>query len=126
MSAGAFIDSVYSTDSGGLYPIRIQPETATLSINGVANTAASGPVPAGVPSAQVSRGRRSHGVNARLVRIRFTGAVPPGYKPEGTITLPVLAQAVYAQYAKTQTGTYTLLGVDYDIAFVGKTPETIN
>lgn len=126
MSAGQFENSIYQTNDGTLYPIRIQPETASLTLNGVANAAASGPVTGNLPSAQISKGRRSHGVNARLIRFRFTGAVPPGYTPNGVITLPVLSSASYTAYGKTQVGTYTLLGVDYDIAYVGKTPEKIN
>jgi len=126
MSAGPFETVAYSTDTGAIYPIKIQPETMTLSIDGTANAAPAGPIQGNLPSAQVSKGRRAHGINARLVRFRFTGAVPPGYKPDGVISLPVLSQATYAGWGKGQTGTYSIQGTDYAIAFVGKTPEKIN
>lgn len=125
MSAGAFTDAIYSTNLGLFFPISVQPETLTLTLNGVSNDQAAGPIQPGFPSARVSSGRRSLGVNARLVRVRFTGTLPPGYIMNGIITLPVLTQAVFESYTRQQTGTYTLEGTPYDIAFVGKTPETV-
>lgn len=126
MSAGSTILSVYDSDGGNSFNIRIQPETLTLTLATVANAAGSGTPAAGLPSAKVSGGRRSIGVNARLIRIRFTGTLPPGYKMDGIIALPVLQQSVFNGYAKGQTGTYTLNTTDYDVVAVGKTPETIN
>lgn len=126
MSAGDFLDAFYQTDNGDIVPIRIQPETASLTLNAVANAAATGPASPGFPSAKVSGGRREFGINARLVRVRFTGTLPPGYSGgKSIITLPVLAQSVWAGYSKGQTGTYTLNGTAYDVAFVGKTGETV-
>lgn len=126
MSAGNFAtDGKYETDTGVVHPIRYQPETTSLSLNTVPNAAPAGAVGANLPSARVGSGRRSFGINARLVRFRFTGTLPPGYSMNGILTLPVLTPAAFNSYGKSQTGTYTLNGTDYDIAFVGKTPETI-
>ena len=125
MSAGSPIDSVYQANSGTLFPISIQPETLTVTLNSVANTAPEGTPGAGLPSATVSRGRRSNGVNARLIRVSFTGTLPDGYKMEGILTFPVLQQSVFDGYGKGQVGTYSLNGTDYAIKYVGKTAETI-
>lgn len=126
MSAGSTIPSLYQSDNNDLWKIRIQPETLTLTLNTNANAAPTGAAPAGFPSAKVSGGRNSIGVNTRLIRIRFTGTLPPGYKMNGIIALPVLQTSVFALYDKDQTGTYTLNGTDYDVIAVGKTPEKIN
>lgn len=127
MSAGAFTDSVYGSDKGNFFPCSVQPETLSLTLNGVANTPPIGPVQAGLPSANMTGSRRRNGVNARVVRVRFTGAIPDGYiGAASTITLPVLDLAVYNSYDKNQVGTYTLGGTDYPVKYVGKTPEKIN
>lgn len=126
MSAGDFIEAFYQTDSGKITTCRIQPETLTLTLNAIANTSPSGPPEAGLPSAKVSGGRREFGINARLVRVRFTGTLPPGYSGgKSILTLPVLTLNTYLGYTKGQTGTYTLNGTAYDILFVGKTGETV-
>ena len=126
MSAGELSNVSYEADSGLFFPLAIQPETETLTLNSVANAAPANSVGAGLPSAQVGKGRRSKGVNTRLVRIRFSGATqPPGYKLNGVTTLPVLQLATFSAYGKNQTGTYTLNGTAYDVAFVGKTPESV-
>lgn len=125
MSAGQTVTVAYESGDAIFFPIRIQPETESLTLNGVVNAAPANPVGEGLPSARVSTGRRSFGVNARLIRFRFTGAVPPGYKENGVLTLPVLQAATYSAYSKTQTGTYTLNGTDYAVEYVGKTPESI-
>lgn len=127
MSAGDYINSTYDSDGGTAYPIRVQPETLSLTLNTVANAAGTGTIAAGTPSAKVSGGRKAFGVNARLVRVRFTSTVPDGYSGgKDTISLPVLTMAAYNAYSKGTTGTYTLGATPYDVAFVGKTPEAVN
>lgn len=126
MSAGAFQNEIYVDNFGNFYPISIQPETLTLTLGGEANVAAAGPLVPNLPSVAVSRGRRTLGVNARLVRFRFSGTLPPGYQANSILTLPVLTVAAFNAYGKTTVGTYTLNGTSYDIAFVGKTAEKIN
>ena len=125
MSAGPRENVSYEAGSGLFFPISIQPETQSLTLNGVANAAPANPVGAGLPSATVSRGRRANGVNARLVRIKFDGTPPPGYKEDSPIALPVLQASTYAAYGKSQTGTYTLNGTAYNVVYAGKTPETV-
>ena len=126
MSAGDFSKSVYETNTGGFYRIRIQPETLTLTFNTQANVAASGTPASGSPSAKVSGSRNSIGVNARLVRVRFTATVPTGYSGgKDTITLPVLTPSTYNTWVDDAVGTYTLGGTDYPVQLVGRTPEKI-
>lgn len=126
MSAGQFETNGYEDDNGVIHPIKIQPETKTLTLNAVANAAPTTDIAPGVASAKVSGSRRSIGYNARLVRFRITSPTPPpGYVANSVIALPVLTQVAFAGYAKGQSGTYTLNGTAYDVEFVGKTPETI-
>ena len=126
MSAGDFTNSVYETNGGVFYRIRVQPETLALSINSVTNGGGSGTPGTDTPSARVGSGRQSFGVNARLVRIRFTSTIPSGYSGgKDSISLPVLTPAAFTAYAPGQTGTYTLDGTGYDVEVVGRTPETI-
>lgn len=125
MSAGAITKTVYESGNGLFFPVKVQPETLTFTLNGVANTAPANSPGVGLPSASVSHGRRAHGVNCRLIRFKITGTLPPGYKAESPLTLPVLQASVYAQYDRNQTGTYTLNGIDYTVEYIGKTPETV-
>lgn len=126
MSAGDFTPAFYQTENGAIYRIRVQPETLTLSIASVVNASATGPAGQDTPSARVGSGRNSFGVNAKLVRIRFTGTVPDGYSGgKDTITLPVLTNAAFAAYQPQAVGTYTLNGTAYDVVVVGRTPESI-
>lgn len=122
MSAGGFIRSVYQADDTTLlFPVRVQPETLTLEIDGTANSA-GGAAPNQVVSAKVSGGRRELGVTCRKVRFQFLTAAPTGYKLGETISLPVLNPTTYAVIAKGQQGTY----LGQAIQVVGKTPEYIN
>lgn len=126
MSGGDFTNSIYETNGGGFYRVRVQPETLTLTIDSVANAGGAGPVPSGQPSAKVSGGRNSIGVNCRLVRVRFTTTVPPGYSGgKDSITLPCLTPAAFNTWDSGDTGTYTMGGTAYDVELVGKTPENI-
>lgn len=91
MSSGIFINSFYSSNkTGDIHPIRVQPETLTLSVGGVANAAAPGPADSPI-SAQVSQSKRSKGLNARTVTFKFTPAAPTGYLVNSPMTLPWLA-----------------------------------
>ena len=126
MSAGDFSRAVYQTNGGAFYRIRVQPETLGLEINSVTNASSGGVIAPDTPSARVGSGRQSFGVNARLVRIRFTGTIPDGYSGgKDSITLPVLTPAAFTAYGPGTTGTYTLNGTAYDVEVVGRTPETI-
>lgn len=121
MSAGAFQIEAYETDPGTIHAIRVQPETLAATVGGVANTAADGAI-VGLGSASVSRGRRANGINARLVRLRFTGTPPTGYLANGTVTIPALTPEFYDAATRGTEGTY--LSVAVEVA--GRSPETIN
>lgn len=120
---GSYIFSGYaSTDNPAkVYPIRVQPETIALVINGISNDAPSGGTTEQV-SAKVSGKRRSFGVNARTVTIEFVGTAPTGYKVAQPIRLPILKPDVYAGILKNQSGNY----LGSTIRVVGKRPEYIN
>jgi hypothetical protein len=121
MSAGAFADSFYeSNELGTVHPIRIQPETLALTLGGQANDAPDGASAIG-PSAQVSRGKRAIGINARSVSIKLTAALT-GYKAGSVITLPWLDPATFADITpKVTTGTYLATACIVS----GKSPETV-
>ena len=123
MSAGAFVDSLYQARYGtgtAVHGIQVQPETLALTIAGSANTAPAGP-PTSPISAKVSGGRNSIGLQAELVRLKFTDVVPPGYKVDGIITLPLLNAAIRAVAFRNADGQY--LGLDVQV--VGITPEKV-
>lgn len=106
MSAGAFIISTYETDGGTFMPIRVQPETLTLTIEGTANAAPANPSSSVHGSARVGGGKRQLGVKARYVRISFGATPPTGYKPNSSLTLPILQRSVWQGISKGNTGTY--------------------
>lgn len=118
MSAGPFTDTFYSTDKGGTGNIRLQPETLTFSLQG---TPEVGPADQEA-SVRVQGSRRSFGIIARKVRVRFTSTVPTGYEPDSTLSIPILTQVAYAAITKGDTGTY----LGQAIRVLGKTPEYVN
>lgn len=120
MSSGPFDRTArYETDPGDICPIRVQPETLLLTINGVPNQ--SSPDPANLASsAVVSRGKRSKGINARTVTIVFNVA-PAGYKQDSPIRLPWLVPDAFLLIKAGDAGEY--LGAA--ITVVGKSPESI-
>ena len=122
MSAGAFLNAFYETEVGNIAPIRAQPETAALVLDGTTNAIPAGPATAGFPSAQVSKGRRSIGVNTRLVRVQFApGAAPTGYKEGVAIALPWFQADSFANLPTGATGTY----LSASVVMVGKTAESV-
>jgi hypothetical protein len=120
---GSYVFSGYAStdDPARVYPIRVQPETIALVINGISNDAPSGGTTEQV-SARVSGRRRTYGCNARTVAVQFTGTPPSGYKPGQTIHLPILKPDVFADIVKNQTGSY----LSAAIRVIGKKPEYIN
>lgn len=119
MSAGAFLRTKYQSDSGTIYAIRVQPETVAANIGG-ANTAPAGAID-GEGSVKARGGSREIGIKARKVRVKFTGAVPDGYKPDTVLEIPILTPSVYQSIGTNATGTY--LGQPVEV--VGKTNESI-
>lgn len=122
MSSGAFVNSFYeSNELGTTHPVRVQPETIALVLGGQANTAPAGTGAIG-PSAQVGRGKRSIGINARTVTVKLTATLA-GYLAGSTITLPWLAEGTYAALTpKVTTGTYQTVAC----ILTGKSAEKVN
>lgn len=119
MSSGPFQRTFYELNNGEIAAIRVQPETLALTLGGTANAAPAGP--ASVPSsAVVSRGRRSRGINARLVRIVFD-TPPAGYKADSVITLPWLQDTSFDNLEPNDTGTY----LGSAVTLIGKTAEAV-
>ena len=124
MSQGAFNRSRYTRSNTGadIHPIRIQPETLTLTFGGTANAAPTGAFTSDI-SASVSKGRRGIGLKARTVTFVFTGTPPTGYKADSPITLPILQPALWAGLSRGTTGTYTVGGTAQAIEVLYKTEE---
>lgn len=122
MSAGQFIRTRYqSNEIDRIYPCRVQPETVDLTIDGVSNAPISA-LATEPASARMKGSRRDLGVNARSVRIAFTGTPPAGYSAGKVLSVPVLTPSLFDSIARGQVGTY--LGAAIEV--VGKTPEYIN
>jgi len=123
MSAGVFETHLYSSNvTGTIHPIRIQPETLALSLGGTANAAATGT--AVLPSAQVSKGKRSIGINARTVTVKFAdGDEPDGYKPNSPITVPWLQNN--AAFLNAVPGVTAVSYLGETAILVGKSPEFV-
>lgn len=120
MSAGAFLRAIYESDAGTFHPIRVQPETVALVIEGVTNTVPGGPINSPI-SARVGGSRRGIGLKARTVTVEIPGGGATGYIENAKITLPVLDPATYLALAPNQTGTY--LGQTATVLY--KTPERV-
>lgn len=109
MSAGPFVLTAYEADYGtgaNIHPIRVQPETEALTINGQGNdgpatTAITNPI-----SATVSKSRRGLGLHPRMVTIRFTGTLPPEYAAGRTYRVPLLNRDIPVEARRGATGTY--------------------
>jgi hypothetical protein len=124
MSTGPFISAKYANGlDGGIHPIRIQPETLGLTINGNANGEPAGDIDSDLRAFSSSRNRRG-AVNARKVGLEITASGPNGYLVGSVIYVPVLEPATLASYLLPagQTGTYN----GADVRVVGSSPERIN
>lgn len=120
MSSGAFENGKYdSPATSGIHSIRVQPETKALTLGGVANAYPAGAVDS-KPSAQVSKGKRSVGVNARTVSIKLTAALA-GYKTGSVIVLPWFVASTFEALPANATGTYLATACE----LVGTSPERV-
>lgn len=121
MSAGAFSDTKYQSNKGGIYHIRVQPETAAATIGGGSNTAPAGAVNQEV-SARARGGKRQIGMIARTIALKPVGsAAPAGYKSGASLIIPVLTPDLYDAVSIGDTASY--LGTPYLVA--GKSPERV-
>jgi len=109
MSAGSFEPGLYEAISGTIYPVRAQPETKELTIDGVANAYPAGPATAGVSRIRLRKGKRAFGPAIRTATVVLTasGTGETAEYEEGTRhVIPLFAQATYDAYEVDQTGTY--------------------
>lgn len=120
MSEGVFSRTIYEADSGDFHPIRVQPETLTLTFGSTANAAGAGPIDNPI-SAKVSNGNRSFGVKPRSVTLVFETTAPTGYKVNSPFRLPILTPALYSTIALYDTATYQ----GQTAKVVGKSPERV-
>lgn len=116
MSAGAFQLFRYQRNDGEIHPIRLQPETEALVIEGIDNDQ-----PAGAATRQtlasVSKSNTAHGLRPRKINVKFTGTPPTGYKADQTYCLPALQPAIWNAAVTGATGTY--LGVAVEVVSRG-------
>lgn len=120
MAQGPFTDSIYASDEGYFFSIKVQPETLAATLDGVANAAGTGPVDQ-VVVARVSGSRRGYGVFARTVRLKVTAAGTSGEAVGAVLTIPALTPAFYAKGKKGFTGTYN----GATVKALGRSPERI-
>ena len=122
MSAGKYSTAgKYTADGGTIHPIRVQPETLTMTVGGTANAAPAGAVNSPF-SAKISKNRRGYGLKPRSITIRWDGAAPDGYDPNGLITLPILQAALFNSAQKDTAVSY--LGSTAKVVY--KTPESLS
>jgi len=128
MSAGRFTGTRYQASYGAgneIHPIRVQPETISLTINSVANNPPAGAITNPI-SAVVSRGSNARGLRPRLVTLRAPDTNPPAtYLAGGITTVPLLNTAIAAAAANADDdttvsylgiSTWTVVGVASEIA----------
>jgi hypothetical protein len=120
MSAGAFQNSRYETNSGAVLKARIQPETLDFTVGGVTNAATAAAIDT-PGSARMGGGKRRFGVTARAIYINFDDGAPASYKDGVTYAVPCLREAIYNAAETAATGTY--LGTTCRI--VGRRSESI-
>lgn len=120
MSAGVFSRTIYTTDEGNKVPIRVQPETLSLTIGSTANASDTGTADVGWPSASIGKGKNQNGIHARFITV-YIATPPTGYKPASVYRIPVLKKSVWD--TATKGGTATYLGVSGTI--ISKTSERI-
>lgn len=120
MSAGEFTTSRYEagTDNGGgIYSIRVQPETLLLTLGGTANDPPAGAANQPI-AARARKGAREYGVGARAVRLRFTAAPPTNYSGD-EVTVPLMTPDLFAAAVPGTVGVYLTVPVEV----VSRIPE---
>lgn len=120
---GPFSNSKYESSIGTfVYPIKVQPETLAFEAGGQINTAPAATTTANLPSATVSKSRRSIGVHPRTVSVKVTSTgVNAANAVNSIIQIPILSKVAYAAFKKGDTGTYQ----DDAVIVVGKNEEKI-
>lgn len=120
---GQFTNAKYEASEGTfIFPIKVQPETIAFEAGGQVNSLPAGDVTANLPSATVSKSRRSIGVHPRTVSVKVTSTGVTANNAVGTvIQIPIFSKSAYAAYKKGDTGTYN----DDAVTVVGKNGEKI-
>lgn len=125
MSTGAFVEAVYESGKPvpNLHPIRVQPETLTLTIDGAANSTAAADPTSELRAFSSSRNRRG-AVNARKVGLEITASGDNGYEVGSVVYVPVMTAATLSDYLfpAGKTGTYN----GASVRVIGSSPERIN
>jgi hypothetical protein len=122
MSAGPFETARYKADDGTtIAPIRVQPETKSLTINSQANSS--------IPEAATTKyycrssgGCREIGMRARRVNFKFITAPTP-YKQDAILSLPWFDPDTFTAITGDSTGTYIVNGTAEDIKVVSTDRE---
>jgi len=120
MSNGIFLNAQYTANDETVHRIRIQPETASLVVDGVTNTIPGIPA-AGLsqPRAKVSGGKSQYGLTARTIGIKFPIAPVGGFAPFSVVYIPWLNPDTYPDPAEVITATYQL----NTVTVIGGSPE---
>ena len=109
MSAGVFEISRYQASYGAgtaIHPIRIQPETLSAEVDGVANDAPTGATNNPI-SAHTSKSNNEYGLRPRFITLRAPDENPPtGYQPRGITRIPALTTAFYNAATKGKDCSY--------------------
>lgn len=98
MSAGKFLYTKYEStmDTGGIYRIRIQPESALAAVGEELNSPPSGGINR-TTTARVRSTNRQFGLGARLLYLKLAlAAEPPGeYDLTSSTVIPALTESFY-------------------------------
>ena len=115
MSSGVFKNVGYAADydaGTAIHPIRVQPETEGLTLDGVANTGEDAADITNPISAQTSKSRKGLGLHPRTVSVKFTSESPAGYAENQIYRIPLLNKDIKAKATKGQTGSYLSKAVE--------------
>ena len=106
--AGPFSIAKYESSEGTfIYKIKVQPETIAASFGSTSNAEPSGARTAFLPSAVVSRSRRSIGVHPRTVSVKVTATgVSAANAVNSILQIPILSKASYAAIKEGDVGVY--------------------
>jgi hypothetical protein len=122
MSAGPFQTARYKADDGTtIAPVRVQPETLSLTVNGQVN--------ASIPEAattkyfvRTSGGCREIGLRCRRVNFKLDTAPAP-YKQDAVLSLPWFDPDTFDAITADSAGTYIVAGTAEDITIVSTSDE---
>lgn len=106
--AGPFSIAKYESSEGTfVYKIKVQPETIAASFGSTSNAEPSGARTPFLPSAVISRSRRSIGVHPRTVSVKVTATgVSAANAVNSIIQIPILSKATYAAIVEGAVGVY--------------------